>query len=66
MKELIAQLVAKADLSEAQAEKVADVVRDFAKEHLPEALQGPLLAALSGESVDSIADQAKDMLGKLF
>jgi hypothetical protein len=66
MKELIAQLVAKADLSEAQATQVADVVRGFLSSKLPEMLRGPVDSALTGENVDSAVDQAKGLLGKLF
>lgn len=66
MKELISQLVAKADLDEAQAAKVADVVRGFITSKLPDALRGPVESALTGENVDSAVDQAKGLLGKLF
>ncbi len=66
MKELISQLVAKADLSEAQAAQVADVVRGFLSSKLPEMLRGPVDSALTGENVDSAVDQAKGLLGKLF
>lgn len=66
MKELISQLVAKADLSEAQATQVADVVRGFLSSKLPEMLRGPVDSALTGENVDSAVDQAKGLLGKLF
>jgi hypothetical protein len=66
MQELIGQLVAKADLSPEQANKVADVVKGFLEERLPDAVKGPVMGALSGENVDSAVDQAKDMLGKLF
>jgi hypothetical protein len=66
MKELISQLIEKADLSEAQATQVADVVKAFLADKLPEALQGPVQSALSGEAVGSAVDQAKGLLGKLF
>jgi hypothetical protein len=66
MKELIRELVAKADLSEAQAGKVAEVVKDFVGAKLPESLRGPVLGALTGENVDSGADLLKGALGKLF
>ena len=66
MKELIADLVSKADLSEAQAAKVADVVREFLGSRLPDAIRGPVESALTGANVDSAVDQAKGMLGKLF
>jgi proline dehydrogenase len=66
MQELISQLVAKADLSEAQAAKVAEVVRGFLSTKLPEPLRGPVESYLTGQNVDSAVDQAKGLLGKLF
>ncbi len=66
MKELISQLVAHADLNEAQAAKVAQVVRSFLTSRLPEVLRSPVESALTGENVDSAVDQAKGLLGKLF
>lgn len=66
MKQLISQLVAQADLSEAQAAKVAEVVRGFLASKLPDALRGPVESALTGENVDSALDQAKGLVGKLF
>lgn len=66
MKEMISTLINKADLSEAQAEKVADVVRQFLKDKLPDAMEGPVLAALSGDNVDNAVGQAKDLFKKLF
>lgn len=66
MKQLISQLVAQADLSEAQAAKVAEVVRGFLASKLPEALRGPVEGALTGENVDSALDQARGLVGKLF
>lgn len=66
MKELISQLITKADLNEAQAAKVAEVVRGFLASKLPEALRGPVESALTGQAVDSGLDQAKGLLGKLF
>ncbi len=66
MKELIGELMAKADLSEAQAKKVAEVLKDFVGAKMPESLRGPVLGALTGENVDSAADAIKGALGKLF
>ncbi len=66
MKELISQLVAKADLDEAQAAKVAEVVRGFLSSKLPDVLRGPVESALTGQAVDGAVDQAKGLLGKLF
>jgi hypothetical protein len=65
MNDLISQLVAKADLSEAQAAKVAEVVRGFLASKLPEAVRGPVESALTGQNVDSAVDQAKGLLGGL-
>jgi len=66
MKELIAELVTKADLSEAQANQVATVVKGFLANKLPEALRAPVESALTGQAVDSAVEQAKGLLGKLF
>jgi hypothetical protein len=66
MKELISQLVAKADLNEAQATKVAEVVRGFLASKLPDALRAPVESALTGQAVDGAVDQAKGLIGKLF
>lgn len=66
MKDLIGQLVSQADLSEAQANKVAEVVRSFLASKLPESLRGPVENALTGQAVDGALDQAKGLLGKLF
>lgn len=66
MKELVQKLIAQADLSEAQAQKVADVVRGFLSEKLPESVRGYVDAALTGERVDAVADKARDLLGGLL
>ena len=66
MKELVRQLVEKADLSEAQAARVAEVVRDYVGEKLPEPIRGPALSALTGENVDNAADMIQGAIGKLF
>jgi len=63
MKALIAELVQKADLSEDQAAKVAEVVRGFIGSKLPDAIRGPVEAALTGERVDDAVGQAKNLLG---
>lgn len=63
MKALITDLVQKADLSEAQAAKAAEVIRGFLSSRLPDALRGPVESALSGERVDSAVDAAKNALG---
>lgn len=63
MKALIQELVAKANLEPAQADKVAEVVKGFLATRLPDALRGPVESALSGENVDSAVDKAKDLLG---
>lgn len=66
MKELIGTLIAKADLDQEKATKVAEVVKNFLTDKLPAPLQGPVLNAISGDSVESVASQAKNVLGKLF
>lgn len=67
MKELVQKLVSQADLSEAQAAKVAEVVRSFLSDKLPAPLREPVEAALNGEAVDSAFDRAaKGLMGKLF
>lgn len=66
MKELIGRLVSQADLSEAQAEKVADVVKGFLEERLPEAIRGTVMSHLTGQNVDSAASAIKGALGGLF
>ncbi|HYO93502.1 MAG TPA: hypothetical protein VER33_03275 [Polyangiaceae bacterium] len=66
MKELIGRLVQQANLSEQQATKVADVVRGFLADKLPAPIRGTVEGMLTGENVDSAADKAKGLLGKLF
>jgi hypothetical protein len=66
MNELIQTLVSKADLSEAQAQKVAEVVKEYVGQKLPEPIRGPALAALTGERVDDAVDAVRDVVGKLF
>ena len=65
MQDLISQLVGKAELTPEQAAKVALVVKNFLADKLPEPLKGPVLSAISAESVDSAADKAKGLLGSL-
>ena len=66
MKELISQLIEKANLSEEQASKVADTVKSFLADKLPDALRGPVEAALSGEALQDATEKAKDFIGGLF
>jgi hypothetical protein len=66
MKELVQRLIAQADLSEAQAEKVAQVVRDFLIEKLPDSIEGPVLNAISGKNVDGAADLLRGAIGGFF
>lgn len=63
MKALIQELVAKANLDPAQAEKVAGVVREFVGSKLPEPLRPHLEAALNGERIESAVDAAKSLVG---
>ncbi|KPL81878.1 hypothetical protein [Herpetosiphon geysericola] len=66
MKELIAQLVQKANLSEEQANKAVEVVKGFLGDKLPEGLRGQVEGFLTGENVMDVADKAKGLLGGLF
>jgi len=66
MKALIAELIQKADLSNDQAAKVAEVVKGFIGSRLPDALRGPVEAALTGEKVEDAVGQAKSLLGGLL
>lgn len=65
MNDLIQQLVGKADLSPEQAGKVAEVVKGFLADKLPEPIKGAVLGAISGDSVDSAVDTAKGLLGTM-
>jgi len=58
MKELIAQLVEKANLNEEQANKAVEVVKGF--------LGGQVEGFLTGENIMDVADKAKGLLGGLF
>ncbi len=66
MSELITRLISQANLNEDQAKKVADVVRGFLAEKLPEPLKGPVEGALTGNAVSGAVDQIKGLAGKLF
>lgn len=66
MKEMIATLIQKADLNEEQATKVAEVIRGFLKDKLPDSMEGPVLAALSGDNVEDAVGKAKSLLSGLF
>jgi hypothetical protein len=65
MTELITRLISQANLSEDQAKKVADVVRGFLADKLPEPLRGPVEGALTGQNVDNAVDRAKGLLGNM-
>ena len=66
MKELIDTLIQKANLSPEQAAQVAEVVKGFVADKIPEPIRGTVLSALTAENVGSAAEQAKGLLGKLF
>lgn len=51
MRELIERLESKANLSDEQATKVAEVVRGFLNDKLPSSLRGPVQSALTGEKI---------------
>lgn len=63
MNALIQELVAKADLNDEQANKVATVVREFLVGRLPDVLRGPVESVLTGDRVDDAVDAAKSLLG---
>jgi hypothetical protein len=65
MKDLVDQLVKQAELNPEQAAKVAEVVKNFLADKLPEPIRGPVLGALSGENISAAADQAKGFLGNI-
>jgi nucleoid DNA-binding protein len=67
MKELIEQLVSKADINEATAEKVLKVVGDFLDDKLPSPIDTQVKKVLSGVDGDQINDvlgKAKGLFGK--
>lgn len=66
MKELVSQLMEKANLSEEQAAQAAGVVKDFLHEKLPDAIRGPVESILTGEALQDGLDKAKGALGGLF
>ncbi|HEY1011508.1 MAG TPA: hypothetical protein VGE07_02310 [Herpetosiphonaceae bacterium] len=66
MKELIAQLVEKANLSQEQAQQVADTVKGFLQEKLPAPIWGSVESFLTGDAISGAAEKAKDALGGLF
>ncbi len=66
MKELITRLMSQADLSEEQAEKVADVVKGFLIDKLPDSIEGTVLGAISGERVDGATDLLRGAIGSFF
>jgi hypothetical protein len=63
MKALIGELIQKANLSDSQAQQVAEVVRSFVASRIPDALRGPVESALTGEKVDDALDAAKNLVG---
>ncbi|WP_394850529.1 hypothetical protein LZC95_24115 [Pendulispora brunnea] len=66
MKALISELVAKADLSQEQAEKVANVVRNFIGSKVPDAVRGHVESALTGEKVEGVIDAAKNAVSNFL
>ncbi len=66
MKELVKDLVEKANLSEEQAAAAAQVVRGYLENKLPDAIKGPVLGVLTGENIDTAVDKARDLIGGLF
>lgn len=65
MNELITRLKSRANLSDDQAKKAANVVREFVDERLPDSLSGPVNQALTGENVQEAIGKAEGVLGGL-
>ncbi|MGH7572279.1 MAG: hypothetical protein ACREMK_10590 [Gemmatimonadota bacterium] len=63
MQELIDRLKAKADLSDEQAAKAADVMKNFLDEKLPDSLSGPMDKVLTGANVQDAVERGKSFLG---
>lgn len=66
MKDLVAELVNKADLTEEQAHRVAAIVRGFLSARLPDAIRKPALGALSDDRRDAGVDALVGAIGKIF
>ena len=72
MNELVQRLMERAHLSQEQAEKAADVVADFLREHATgdqlQSLMGkiPGLGAHADKIPDDIGNRAADFLGGFF
>lgn len=67
MKELISNLVNKADIDEATALKVIGVVKDFLDDKLPSPIDKQVvkvLEGLDGGQVDGALDAVKGLFGK--
>lgn len=45
---------------------MAEVVRDYLGEKLPEPIRGPAMSALTGERLDDAVDAVTDVVRKLF
>ncbi len=67
MQELISKLTDKANITEEQASKVIDVVKEFVGDKLPAAIATPVLGALEGKDdlAGQIAEGADGVIGKL-
>ncbi len=67
MQELIKSLTSKVDITEAQAAKVIDVVKEFVSDKLPKAIATPVMGALEGKDdlASQIAEGADGVMGKL-
>ena len=63
MQPLIEELVRKANLSEDQARKAADVVKSFVGSRVPEPMKGAVENAFTGERVSGTAKAAKGFFG---
>jgi hypothetical protein len=66
MKELIQNLVNKANLNEMQATKAVDVVRNFLAEKLPAQIREPVLRAIGATKTEGMPGAAQGATGKMF
>ena len=65
MKELARNLIEKANLSEEQALHVAETVRSFLEQKLPDAVKGPVLGFFSQERVEGAIHKASEVASSL-
>jgi hypothetical protein len=66
MKELMQNLMNKANLNETQATRTVDVVRNFLSEKLPAQIREPVLRAIGGTKTEGMPGAAQGATGKMF